>query len=240
MIEAMDRVATLLGAVLDVLEHSRLARYGTAAALVLVGLVLREALLPGVGEESPFLTFIVPVLLASVLGGWGAGLFATAMSGVIAVALYLPPIGLISVGDPVDLVRLAIFTAEGIVITAIGATLRHVLMARRRPAMPSAMRAHLRRSPPSTRESLDERLVEPLSGRELEVMRLVAIGLRNHEIAATLFVSGNTVKTHLAHAYAKLGVRSRTEAVARCASLGLLAGLVDGEPPPDADPPAGS
>jgi DNA-binding CsgD family transcriptional regulator len=181
----------------------------------------------------------VPVLLASVQGGWGAGPFATAMSGVIAVALYLPPIGVISVGDPVDLVRLAIFTVEGIVIAAVGATLRHVLMTRRRPAMPRAMRARLRRTPPYSREPFDERLVEPLSERELEVMRLVAIGLRNDEIAATLFVSGNTVKTHLAHAYAKLGVGSRTEAVARCAGLGLLAGPVDGNPPPGAEPPAG-
>lgn len=55
--------------------------------------------------------------------------------------------------------------------------------------------------------------VERLTGREQEVLRLAASGISVDEIAHTLFVSPNTVKTHLTHTYAKLGARGRTDAV---------------------------
>jgi DNA-binding CsgD family transcriptional regulator len=61
-----------------------------------------------------------------------------------------------------------------------------------------------------------------LSARELEVLRLVARGLGNKEIAAELDITTHTVKYHLAAVLEKLGVRSRTEAV----SLGVRKGLV--------------
>jgi LuxR family maltose regulon positive regulatory protein len=64
-------------------------------------------------------------------------------------------------------------------------------------------------------------LIEPLSQRELEVLRLVAAGLSNREIADALFVSVNTVKTHLQRIYGKLGVRSRTAAVTRAQELNV-------------------
>jgi LuxR family maltose regulon positive regulatory protein len=66
-------------------------------------------------------------------------------------------------------------------------------------------------------------LPEPLSPRELEVLRLIAAGLTNREIAEKLFLSPETVKKHSASIYAKLGVGHRTEAVARARSLDLLA-----------------
>jgi DNA-binding NarL/FixJ family response regulator len=53
-----------------------------------------------------------------------------------------------------------------------------------------------------------------LSKRELEVLRLVAGGSGNREIARRLFISEATVKTHLLHLYDKLGVRERAAAVA--------------------------
>ncbi|WP_250008957.1 response regulator transcription factor [Actinoplanes sp. M2I2] len=63
---------------------------------------------------------------------------------------------------------------------------------------------------------------EPLSQRELEVLTLIARGNSNKEAASRLFISEATVKTHLLHAYAKLGVRDRAAAVAVAFERGLL------------------
>lgn len=65
---------------------------------------------------------------------------------------------------------------------------------------------------------------EPLSltAREREVLGLLAAGSSNREIAAALFVSLPTVKTHLAHIYGKLDARNRNEALGRAMTLGLL------------------
>jgi LuxR family transcriptional regulator, maltose regulon positive regulatory protein len=65
-------------------------------------------------------------------------------------------------------------------------------------------------------------LVEPLSPRELEVLRLIAQGLSNQEIGARLFLALDTVKGHTRRIYEKLQVQRRTEAVARARELGLL------------------
>jgi len=63
---------------------------------------------------------------------------------------------------------------------------------------------------------------EPPSEREMEVLRLVAGGATNREVAARLFVSEATVKSHLLHLYSKLGVNDRAAAVAAAYSQGLL------------------
>jgi LuxR family maltose regulon positive regulatory protein len=65
-------------------------------------------------------------------------------------------------------------------------------------------------------------LAEPLSERELEVLRLLATGLSNKEIAQTLFVAVGTVKQHLKSIYGKLQVHNRTEATSRARDLSLL------------------
>jgi LuxR family maltose regulon positive regulatory protein len=65
-------------------------------------------------------------------------------------------------------------------------------------------------------------LAEPLSERELQVLRLIAAGLSNREIAQELVVTTSTVKSHVNHIHGKLGVKSRTQAVARARTLGLL------------------
>lgn len=70
--------------------------------------------------------------------------------------------------------------------------------------------------------STDERLPEPLSERELDVLRKIAAGLTNREIADALFISPETVKKHTSSIYGKLGARNRTEAVARSRALDLL------------------
>ncbi|MEU2261742.1 response regulator transcription factor [Streptomyces sp. NPDC019645] len=63
---------------------------------------------------------------------------------------------------------------------------------------------------------------EPLSAREREVLVLVARGTSNREIAAELFISEATVKTHLTHIYGKLAVRDRASAVAAAYDRGIL------------------
>ncbi|MFD0269448.1 response regulator [Streptomyces sp. NPDC127106] len=63
---------------------------------------------------------------------------------------------------------------------------------------------------------------EALTKRELEVLQLVADGLSNQQISKRLFLSQATVKSHLVHVYAKLGVDSRTAAVAAAATRRLI------------------
>jgi LuxR family maltose regulon positive regulatory protein len=65
-------------------------------------------------------------------------------------------------------------------------------------------------------------LIEPLTARELEVLRLLAAGKSNQRIARDLVVALDTVKKHVTHVLSKLGVANRTEAVARARQLGLL------------------
>ena len=65
-------------------------------------------------------------------------------------------------------------------------------------------------------------MIDPLCGRELEVLRLLPTHLTGPEIARELYISRNTVRSHIGHIYDKLDVHSRTEAVQRAQELGLL------------------
>jgi DNA-binding NarL/FixJ family response regulator len=76
--------------------------------------------------------------------------------------------------------------------------------------------------PPKPVDEPPERLLEPLTPREIEVLRAMAEGLANKEIAARLGISENTIKFHVASVMGKLGAGSRTEAV----MLGIRHGIV--------------
>jgi DNA-binding NarL/FixJ family response regulator len=91
-------------------------------------------------------------------------------------------------------------------------------------AVRAAARGEAVLSPPvATRVLRAARSDEPaLSARELEVLELVARGSTNREAARQLFISEATVKTHLLHVYAKLGVPDRASAVATAFDRGLL------------------
>jgi LuxR family maltose regulon positive regulatory protein len=80
----------------------------------------------------------------------------------------------------------------------------------------------LRRASPSALSPETAGLVEPLTEREVEVLRLVADGLSNQEIAGRLVITVGTVKAHTSNLYGKLTVSTRTQAVARARALGLL------------------
>ncbi len=65
-------------------------------------------------------------------------------------------------------------------------------------------------------------LIDPLTGRELQVLAMLAAGEPNQSIAGELFVTVFTVKKHVSHLLSKLGAANRTEAVARARDLGLI------------------
>jgi LuxR family maltose regulon positive regulatory protein len=75
---------------------------------------------------------------------------------------------------------------------------------------------------PGSMQAAPEPLVEPLSTREVEVLKLIEAGYSNHEIATRLVISIATVKRHISNIYTKLSVQNRTQAVAMGKELGLF------------------
>lgn len=93
------------------------------------------------------------------------------------------------------------------------------------PALPADPRTGAVAAPPAaatpTSGPADAAAIESLSPREREILALLARGLSNKELARELSVSENTIKTHLANLYAKLGVGRRTQALVVAQRLGL-------------------
>jgi DNA-binding NarL/FixJ family response regulator len=65
-------------------------------------------------------------------------------------------------------------------------------------------------------------LMEPLSEREIEILRLIAQGASNREIAGTLFLAEGTVKNHVTSILGKLAARDRTQAALKAKDCGLI------------------
>ncbi len=183
-------------------------RTATAVAIAVVAVVLAQALGWTFPSGSLFLLLVPPVLFASTALGASAG--ATTLTvGVLCAAAIARLQGQPLLAEPTDALRLATYVCVG-AMTVVGA---------------SVLRSGVRRSPSAPGAIRAGSLIEPLTPRETEVLSLAASGLTNAEIAWRLRVSGNTVKSHLAHAYGKLGARNRSEAVA--------AGLHSGSIPSD-------
>ncbi|MBN1888984.1 MAG: tetratricopeptide repeat protein [Thermoflexales bacterium] len=113
---------------------------------------------------------------------------------------------------PEDYVRA--FLDEGPAVTGLVVKAKHVA-----PAFVDKVLAAFGGSPPPPHAPT---LVETLSERELEILRLLVTDLSAPEIAEELVVAVSTVRSHLKHIYGKLGARSRYEAVERAKTLGLL------------------
>ena len=120
---------------------------------------------------------------------------------------------LVLVGSPARRQRLRAELPEGIDVAGEAATLS---VAR---ALDANADAYLIAAPETTG---GEPLVEPLTPRELQVLSLVADGLSNKAIAASLGVSDETVKFHLGSVFGKLGASNRTDAVRLALRRGLI------------------
>jgi DNA-binding NarL/FixJ family response regulator len=90
------------------------------------------------------------------------------------------------------------------------------------PSVAAKVVARFAQLPDTAPETRPQPLVVPLSERELGVLRLLADGRSNREIAAELFLAEGTVKNHVTNVLAKLGARDRTQAALRARELGLL------------------
>ena len=90
------------------------------------------------------------------------------------------------------------------------------------PSVAAKVIARFARLPADDEAHRPQPLVVPLSERELEVVRLLADGRSNREIAAALFLAEGTVKNHVTNVLGKLGARDRTQAALRARALGLL------------------
>lgn len=177
-------------------------------SLRLAGLLLDQC------DASHLLPIIVQTLLVRAQLHAAGGNPAAAHADVREALALARPSGVI-----------ALFLAEGPAVAAIlaellgGSDLEYAdrtYAAQILAAFPESMRST---APP---EAAAESLAEPLSRRELDVLRLIDEGCTNQEIAERLVITLHTVKKHSSNLYAKLGVGSRTQALARARELGLL------------------
>ena len=137
---------------------------------------------------------------------------------------------IVALADPPQVLILTTYDTDADIIRAVEAGARGYLL---KDAPTVVLADAIRRASrgqtvlaPPVAARLAERLRAPavpdLTGRELEVLRLVAIGRSNSEIGHALFIGEATVKTHLGRAFTKLGVTDRTAAVTAAYRLGLI------------------
>ena len=162
------------------------------------------------GEEGERTGSVIEILVLQALAHEAQGSISAALEPLERALTLAEPEGycriFVDEGEAMrDLLRHA--AADGIA----GAYTRRLLSAFEDQAQPVS-------TPPVEAAEL----IVQLTVRELEVLRLIAAGMRNQEIADQLFISLSTVKRHIANAYGKLDVSHRTEAVVRATELNLL------------------
>ena len=196
----------------------RLARSSTrspikhVAALVAVGgaVTVLELRVMDLDHGTHLLVALTMVIGLALLLGPGPAATGFAVGGALAAGASLFAIRGV-LGMPEAVLQLTTYVMGGAVaIVLVSAAIR---TRRGQPGQRAVAR-------PAAAPQVD--LVEPLTTRELEVLRLAASGVPVEEIAQRLFVSTNTAKTHLSHIYAKLGVHGRSDAIRAALHCGCL------------------
>ncbi len=176
--------------------------------------VTKSRLLPA-AARAPYLAG----LSAAAQGNdWVYGLIAVRVQQ--ALAAETQPDALEALGEALRLAE-----EGGLVRTFVDAgpqLIPLLVEAARRGITPAAVGRILQAMPAAAAAAQPGALIEPLSERELEVLRLAAAGLSNREVAEALFISTGTAKTHIHNLCGKLGVRNRTEAAMKAKELGLV------------------
>jgi DNA-binding NarL/FixJ family response regulator len=176
-------------------------------AAVLSTLVVVDLSVPVFPGGGAFLLLLLPVMIGSLTGGVGAGLVALLLGALGSVVLVLLR-GHPWLSETVDVTRLLVYVAEGGLVVVLVSALR------------AAARGRMGRAADPVRPVLAG--VEPLTPREVEILRLAARGLSIQAMGAELHLSRNTVKTHLAGAYGKMAAHNRAQAIAAGLQLGYL------------------
>jgi DNA-binding CsgD family transcriptional regulator len=196
---------------------------------VVVPLFACSVLLPPLAGISTYVAASAGIALVAATLGLLAGLVAVVLASGTAILVEVSPVGEFHIDEPADALALLLFASNGVTVAVMGSMLRRrramPVTAGRDAGAPSATIAsvavqpvgHARSIPPGPHHPL-----EPLTEREVEVLVHLASGMSNAQIADSLFVSINTVKSHLKNVYGKLGVESRTRAVTRAMELGVL------------------
>ncbi len=191
-------------------EHLVLARLWIALEQSEKALTLLRSLLPKI-EAQGRVDLMIEIQILKALAFQAQGALEQALTA-LGHAL--------SLAEPGDFVR--VFVDEGqplaqLLYMAAERGIAPAYTGKLLAAFPSSEAA-----PPVSLEETGGTLIEPLSARELDVLRLIAEGLSNKEIAQQLFLAHSTVKWHTRNIYGKLIVKNRTEAVAKARQLGIL------------------
>ena len=211
------RAAVSIGAVatgqIDPLPSIRSRSAVTSAgALLVIGMTAAflELRVPGIDHGTHLLVMLTLAMGAGLLFGRGPAKAALAIGGVVSTIASVMTVDNVFT-TPHAYVQLLTYLLTGTAFVV----LMPLAASRRRQA------ASLVAAQPAAAPRL-QGLVEALTARELEVLRLAATGIAVDDMASRLFVSPNTVKTHLTHIYAKLGVRGRSDAVRAALECGCL------------------
>jgi DNA-binding CsgD family transcriptional regulator len=180
--------------------------------------------LDGKRPESAYQDFLENVLpfpngnIHPRFSGWGQGTVTplTMLAEMLASAINPRMVGFNQAPVPVEkqvIAWIADLFAEAIRVAARGESF----------LQPSAAAKVVAEFPRPTMETVSPaQLIEPLSAREYEILRVIATGASNREIANTLYIAEGTVKNHITNILGKLGVRDRAHAVLKARDTGLI------------------